>query len=99
MCQWKFFVFRYNANTSESSGNNACEMSWAAFSESVVGVVSDVLLSNISVTSLIVGRVQFNPEQTAPRSELLRTQRTTHKSFPISRLSIKLTFSFAGIKG
>src|SRR5207244_11718768 len=53
---WKFLVLRYSANTSERSTVNSAEISRTAFSERVVGVVSDVFC-NMWVTSSVIGRV------------------------------------------
>jgi hypothetical protein len=85
MCQWKFFVLRYNANTSESSGINACEMARAASSGSAVGV-EGVGMCNMSVTSLIVVRVPLNEKH---QSQLRFVHHIGYKSFPVSRPSIK----------
>jgi hypothetical protein len=77
---------RYNANTSESSGIKALEMSWTAFSERVVGVV-DGALCNI-LASLIVGWAPFNRKHKATLPERYN-QRIANKSFPALRFSIK----------
>src|SRR5439155_2972885 len=95
ICQWKFFVLRYNANTSERSSINAREISWTVFSERVVGVASGALF-NMSVTSLISGRVPRNRKHKTRLSELHDTQRASYKSFLISRLSIKWSFTLLG---
>src|SRR6267142_1896444 len=92
MCQWKFLVLRYSANTSERSSVNSAEISRTAFSERVVGVVSDVFC-NMWVTSSIIGRV--NPIAQAD-GDLPRSDRTVYRSSSFSDVSIKKLFSLPG---
>src|SRR5947208_10782800 len=88
MCQWKFLVLRYSANTSERSTVNSAEISRTAFSERVVGVVSDVFC-NMWVTSSVIGRVTAiaQPDGSVP------AYRTAYRSSSFPDVSIKKTFS------
>src|SRR5437660_54364 len=92
MCQWKFLVLRYSANTSERSSVNAAEISRAAVSERVVGVVSDIFC-NMWVTSSIIGRVTSIAQADG---DLVRADRTAYRSSSFSDVSIKKLFSLPG---
>src|SRR6267142_1832023 len=89
MCQWKFLVLRYSANTSERSTVNSAEISRTAFSERVVGVVSDVFC-NMWVTSSVIGRVTAIAQA---EGDPAAAYRTAYRSSSFPDASIKKTFS------
>lgn len=87
ICQWKFFVFRYNANTSESSTINARNVMNRLFRK---GLRSRWRCSVQHIGDLIDHwSGAFQRKYMTKLSQLLWAHRTTGKSSPVSKFSIK----------